>query len=160
MEETDCIKKDKKSMIDCLKDPVESDDCRAQRNAYTMCKVWTFNLSCVTWLLSGRGRVLRRNLWHERWSVTQTDTGRQWKDGISLELKLELTCCVQTTIPVSRKFISRFSVRLHSQLLHFDVCAAFSIEYAHSDSWRSDVLGCQGPSLLIITISVHSIRCL
>ena len=39
MEETDCVKKDKKAMIDCLRDPVESDDCRAQRNAYTMCKV-------------------------------------------------------------------------------------------------------------------------
>jgi Cytochrome c oxidase assembly protein PET191 len=44
MEETDCVKKDKKPVIDCLRDPVESDDCRAQRNAYTMCKHSQLNM--------------------------------------------------------------------------------------------------------------------
>jgi len=31
-------------MLECLKDPVESDDCRAQRNAYTMCKHSQLNM--------------------------------------------------------------------------------------------------------------------
>lgn len=44
MEETDCVKKDKKSIMDCMKDPVESDDCRAQRNAYYTCKHSQLNM--------------------------------------------------------------------------------------------------------------------
>lgn len=44
LEETDCVKKDKLTMIECLKDPVKSDECRAQRNAYTMCKHSQLNM--------------------------------------------------------------------------------------------------------------------
>jgi hypothetical protein len=44
LEETDCVKNDKKPVIECLRDPVESDDCRAQRNAYAMCKHSQLNM--------------------------------------------------------------------------------------------------------------------
>ena len=44
IEELDCVKNQKKTAYDCLKDPVESDDCRAQRNAYTMCKHSQLNM--------------------------------------------------------------------------------------------------------------------
>lgn len=44
MEQTDCVKKDKKSIMDCMKDPVESDGCRAQRNAYYTCKHSQLNM--------------------------------------------------------------------------------------------------------------------
>ncbi|GKY98905.1 hypothetical protein MPSEU_000846300 [Mayamaea pseudoterrestris] len=43
MEETECVKSGK-DIMECLKDPVESDDCRAQRNAYTMCKHSQLNM--------------------------------------------------------------------------------------------------------------------
>lgn len=44
LENLDCVKVDKKPMMECLKDPVESDDCRAVRNAYTMCKHSQLNM--------------------------------------------------------------------------------------------------------------------
>ena len=44
MEETECVKKDGKGIMECLKDPVESDDCRAYRNAYTSCKHSQLNM--------------------------------------------------------------------------------------------------------------------
>ena len=44
MEESDCVKKDKKDILECMKDPIEADGCRAQRNAYTMCKHSQLNM--------------------------------------------------------------------------------------------------------------------
>jgi len=44
MEETKCVKTDKKTISECLQDPIESDDCRAQRNAYYMCKHSQLNM--------------------------------------------------------------------------------------------------------------------
>lgn len=38
LEESKCVKEDGRTMYECLKDPVESEDCKAVRNAYTMCK--------------------------------------------------------------------------------------------------------------------------
>jgi hypothetical protein len=31
LEESECVKKDGKTMMECLKDPVESDECKAVR---------------------------------------------------------------------------------------------------------------------------------
>jgi hypothetical protein len=44
LENLDCVKMEKKPMIECLKDPIASDDCRAVRNAYTMCKHSQLNM--------------------------------------------------------------------------------------------------------------------
>lgn len=44
LENLDCVKVEKKSMMECLKDPIASDDCRAVRNAYTMCKHSQLNM--------------------------------------------------------------------------------------------------------------------
>lgn len=44
LEESECVVKSKKPMAECLKDPIESDECRAQRNAYTMCKHSQLNM--------------------------------------------------------------------------------------------------------------------
>lgn len=44
MEESDCVKKDKRSVHECMKDPTESDLCKAQRNAYYTCKHSQLNM--------------------------------------------------------------------------------------------------------------------
>ena len=48
MEESKCVKEDKNSVYDCLKkqndDPAMSDVCKAQRNAYYMCKHSQLNM--------------------------------------------------------------------------------------------------------------------
>jgi hypothetical protein len=44
LENIDCVKKEGRPMLECLKDPVESDDCRAQRSAYSMCKHSQLNM--------------------------------------------------------------------------------------------------------------------
>uniref|UniRef100_A0A7S4T3P2 Cytochrome c oxidase assembly factor 5 n=1 Tax=Ditylum brightwellii TaxID=49249 RepID=A0A7S4T3P2_9STRA len=43
MEETPCVKSGR-SVKECLKDPIESDDCRAVRNAYYTCKHSQLNM--------------------------------------------------------------------------------------------------------------------
>jgi hypothetical protein len=43
MEKTDCVKKGT-PLIDCMKDDIASDPCRAQRNAYYMCKHSQLNM--------------------------------------------------------------------------------------------------------------------
>jgi len=43
MEKTDCVRKGT-PLIDCMKDDVASDPCRAQRNAYYMCKHSQLNM--------------------------------------------------------------------------------------------------------------------
>jgi len=44
MEETKCVTEDKNSVIDCMKDPAESEDCKAERNAYYTCKHSQLNM--------------------------------------------------------------------------------------------------------------------
>jgi len=44
MENTECVKKDGKTVLQCLKDPIESDDCKAQRTAYFTCKHSQLNM--------------------------------------------------------------------------------------------------------------------
>lgn len=45
MEQSECVtKKTLPTLYECLKDPIESDECRAQRNAYTMCKHAQLNM--------------------------------------------------------------------------------------------------------------------
>lgn len=45
LEEMDCVKKDGRSMSDCLKDNLEMDiDCKAQKEAYFMCKHAQLNM--------------------------------------------------------------------------------------------------------------------
>ncbi|KAL7532051.1 hypothetical protein ACHAWF_003996, partial [Thalassiosira exigua] len=44
MEKTECVLKKKKSLEECMKDPVESDPCLAQRNAYYNCKHSQLNM--------------------------------------------------------------------------------------------------------------------
>jgi DNA topoisomerase VI subunit A len=44
MEEIPCVKDDKKSMYECMKDEVASEDCKAVRNAYYMCKHSQLNM--------------------------------------------------------------------------------------------------------------------
>ncbi|KAL7569955.1 hypothetical protein ACA910_008611 [Epithemia clementina (nom. ined.)] len=44
IEECDCVKKDGKAMIDCLKSPSDSEECQAQKNAYYMCKHSQLNM--------------------------------------------------------------------------------------------------------------------
>lgn len=44
MERSECVKKDGKSVHECLKDPIESDECKAQRNAYYTCKHSQLNM--------------------------------------------------------------------------------------------------------------------
>jgi Cytochrome c oxidase assembly protein PET191 len=44
MEETECVAKDKKGIIECMKDPAVSEDCKAQRNAYYTCKHSQLNM--------------------------------------------------------------------------------------------------------------------
>jgi len=44
MEKTECVVKDHKSVLECMKDPVESEDCKAQRNAYYACKHSQLNM--------------------------------------------------------------------------------------------------------------------
>ena len=44
MEETTCVKDKKKSVYECMKDPIESEDCKAQRNAYFLCKHSLLNM--------------------------------------------------------------------------------------------------------------------
>ncbi|GFH50080.1 hypothetical protein CTEN210_06556 [Chaetoceros tenuissimus] len=43
MERSECVK-DGKSVHECLKDPIESDECKAQRNAYYTCKHSQLNM--------------------------------------------------------------------------------------------------------------------
>lgn len=44
MERTECVAKNKKSLEECMKDPIESDPCRAERNAYYNCKHSQLNM--------------------------------------------------------------------------------------------------------------------
>ena len=44
MEKTDCVAKQQKSLEECMKDPIESDPCRAERNAYYNCKHSQLNM--------------------------------------------------------------------------------------------------------------------
>jgi hypothetical protein len=44
MERTECVSKNKKSLEECMKDPIESDPCRAERNAYYNCKHSQLNM--------------------------------------------------------------------------------------------------------------------
>lgn len=44
MEESECVKKDKKSVNECLKDEIESNECKAVRNAYYTCKHSQLNM--------------------------------------------------------------------------------------------------------------------
>eukprot|EP00566_Odontella_aurita_P037221 CAMPEP_0113561532 /NCGR_PEP_ID=MMETSP0015_2-20120614/20028_1 /TAXON_ID=2838 /ORGANISM="Odontella" /LENGTH=60 /DNA_ID=CAMNT_0000463337 /DNA_START=65 /DNA_END=244 /DNA_ORIENTATION=+ /assembly_acc=CAM_ASM_000160 len=44
MEETECVLKDKKTVSECLKDEIESEACKAQRNAYYTCKHSQLNM--------------------------------------------------------------------------------------------------------------------
>jgi len=45
MEETKCVKDDKKSLYECMKDDIEAEDaCKAQRNAYYLCKHSQLNM--------------------------------------------------------------------------------------------------------------------
>lgn len=44
MEEAECVVKDKKTVMECLKDPVESEGCKAERNAYYTCKHSQLNM--------------------------------------------------------------------------------------------------------------------
>ena len=44
MEKTDCVVKEKKSIEECMKDPVDSDPCVGVRNAYFNCKHSQLNM--------------------------------------------------------------------------------------------------------------------
>ncbi|KAL9190389.1 hypothetical protein ACHAXT_007600 [Thalassiosira profunda] len=44
MEKTECVLKKKKSLEECMKDPMESDPCLAVRNAYYNCKHSQLNM--------------------------------------------------------------------------------------------------------------------
>lgn len=44
MEKTECVLKDKRDLVDCMKDEGNVEDCKAERNAYTMCKHSQLNM--------------------------------------------------------------------------------------------------------------------
>eukprot|EP00934_Nitzschia_sp_Nitz4_P008256 Nitzschia sp. Nitz4//scaffold5_size260463//71774//72113//NITZ4_000962-RA/size260463-augustus-gene-0.28-mRNA-1//-1//CDS//3329555280//8246//frame0 len=44
MEESPCVKKEGKSLLECMKDESESSVCKAQRNAYYLCKHSQLNM--------------------------------------------------------------------------------------------------------------------
>ncbi|KAL7517099.1 hypothetical protein ACHAWX_002051 [Stephanocyclus meneghinianus] len=44
MEKTECVATKQKSLEECMKDPIESDPCRAERNAYYNCKHSQLNM--------------------------------------------------------------------------------------------------------------------
>ena len=44
MEKTECVTKKKRSVEECMKDPIEADPCLAVRNAYYNCKHSALNM--------------------------------------------------------------------------------------------------------------------
>jgi len=44
MEESPCVKKDKKGVLECMRKEEDSEDCKAHRNAYYLCKHSQLNM--------------------------------------------------------------------------------------------------------------------
>lgn len=112
MEESKCVKEDKRSVYDCLKDEYEADVCRAQRNAYTMCVSYGlfsfFGLGFAFWLLH----------------VPAFGVFRSQEAFLGLQ---SFSCCAHFFLPPLASFLIQYA-------------ETFSIEYANTHSGCTDLL--------------------